>query len=627
MGRPMTSATEEPKSRPWQLYIVVLAVSAIAAHLVLRFAVGAEAYQDWPLFVALAAGGVPLIWQLLSQVVQLQFGADFLAAIAIVTATVLGEYLAGALVVLMLSGGETLEGYASARASRVLEALARRMPQIAHRREQGTLTDVTLDEVAPGDTLVIFPHETAPADGTVLEGYGTMDEAYLTGEPYEVDKAPGSSVLSGAVNGDAALVVRVERPPKDSRYARIMRVMEESQQSSPRIRRLADGLGAFYTPLAVSLGLAAWAISGEAVRFLAVVVVATPCPLLIGIPVALIGSISMAASRGIVIRDPAVLEQIDRCRTLLIDKTGTLTFGQPTLTELETDPDFDADEVLQLVASVERYSKHPLGQALVEAGRRRGLGFRAVTRVEEPPSQGLTATVEGREVRVTSRKQLLQEDHPDFDRVPPTQAGLECVILIDGSYAATGRFHDEPREEGRAFIEHLLPRHDFERIVLVSGDRREEVEYLAGRVGIDEVYAEQSPEQKVEITRRETERAPTVFLGDGINDAPAMASATVGIAFGQVTEVTAEAAGAVILEPTLYKVDELLHTGRRFRRIALQSAVGGMALSVVGMGFAAWGLLVPVAGAILQEGIDLVSIFNSLRTAIEPETLADVDAP
>src|SRR5581483_2000689 len=296
-----------------------------------------------------------------------EFGSDLLAGISIVTSVILGEYLAGTLVVLMLSGGETLEAYAVRRASSALAALARRMPAAAHRSRGGALEDVPLDAVAVGDLVVVFPHETCPVDGTVTEGHGTMDESYLTGEPFLLAKAPGSAVLSGAINGDAALTVRADRLPVDSRYAKIMRVMRESEQRRPRLRRLGDQLGALYTPVAVAVALTAWAVAGDPVRFLAVLVVATPCPLLIAIPVAIIGTVSLAARRGIVIKDPAVLEVVDSCRVAIFDKTGTLTYGRPSLVELIPAGGFARDEVLQLVASLERYSRHPLAGAVLDA--------------------------------------------------------------------------------------------------------------------------------------------------------------------------------------------------------------------------------------------------------------------
>lgn len=604
--------------------IAIFTVLAILTHLLLRFGPGPASMQDWPLFAALTLGGIPLIWELLKQLRRLNFGADWLAGISIVTSVLLGEYLAGSIVVLMLSGGEALERYAAGRASSVLEALAARMPNLAHRLEGGTMVDIELNDIAVGDLLVVLPHEPGPTDGEVVEGHGAMDESFLTGEPYMISKAPGAAVISGAINGEHALTIRATRLPEDSRYARIMRVMQESEQRRPRLRRLADQLGAYYTPLAVAMGLAAWAISGDPVRFLAVVIVATPCPLLIGIPVALIGSISLAAKRGIIIKDPRVLERASRCSTLIIDKTGTLTVGEPELTEVVARGELSENEVIALTASLEHYSRHPLAEAIIRASKARNLAPRAASEVREPPGQGLTGRVEGREVVVTSRSKLAQHNHPDLDLIPPVESGLECVVLVDDRYQATLRFHDAPRDDGRPFIQHLKPRHGFKEVLLVSGDREREVVYLAHLMGIERTYAEQSPEDKVEIVRQESETAQTLFVGDGVNDAPAMATATVGVAFGQAHEVTSEAAGAVLLEPTLTHLDELLHISARMRRVALQSAVGGIALSMIGMGFAAFGMLPPIAGALAQEGIDLLAVINALRTSRQGGPLSDI---
>jgi heavy metal translocating P-type ATPase len=573
--------------------------------------------------MVLALGGGWLVLGLLTHLYRGEFGSDLLAGISIVTSVILGEYLAGTLVVLMLSGGEALEAYAVRRASSALDALARRMPSIAHRTRGGTLIDVPLAEVAVGDLVVVFPHETCPVDGVVTDGHGTMDESYLTGEPYLLAKAPGSAVLSGAVNGDAALTVRAEQLPADSRYAKIMRVMRESEQRRPRLRRLGDTLGAWYTPFAVAIALAAGAASGDPVRFLAVLVVATPCPLLIAIPVAIIGAVSLAARHGIVIKDPAVLEVVDSCRVAIFDKTGTLTYGRPALVELVAAGGFDRNEVLQLLASLERYSRHPLAGAVLDAAAAAGVPLREPAEVAEPPGQGLTGVVADRKVRVTGRARLEQNEPTTARLLSPTTGGLECVILVDGQLAGTARFRDRPRADGREFIRHLGARHGFSRVLLVSGDREGEVRYLADAVGITEVYAGQSPEQKVEIARSETAVAKSVFVGDGINDAPALTACTVGLAFGQNSDVTAEAAGAVILDADLKRVDEFLHIGQRLRSIALQSAVGGIVLSLGGMAMAAVGLLPPVAGAVIQEVIDVLAVLNALRVGFPPKALTD----
>lgn len=612
--------------------IAGISLAAIALHLALRFgpAAGRTAFglpiADVPLWIALASG-VPLVAGLVVELARLEFRSDLLAGISIVTSVLLGEYLAGALVVLMLSGGQALEAMAVRRASFALEALARRMPSVAHLKRGDELTDVPLGEVAPGDVLVVFPHETCPVDGVVTSGRSTMNESYLTGEPYLLPKAAGAAVLSGAINGVGALTIRAAKTAVDSRHAKIMGVMRESEQRRPRLRRLGDQLGAIYTPLAVATALVAWAASGDPTRFLAVLVVATPCPLLIAIPVAVIGAVSLAARRGIVVRDPAILERIDGCRTAIFDKTGTLTYGRPRLTEVIPAPGFERDEVLAAAAGLERYSRHPLASAVVEAAAEAGLDPADADEVSEPPGEGLRGTVAGRDVRITGRK-LLAARSPELARdLPPLAGGLECLAVIDGRYAAAFRFRDEPRADGRSFVRHLGPRHGVGRVLLVSGDRDAEVRYLAEKVGVAEVYSGQSPEQKLALVREETRRADTVFVGDGINDAPALTAATVGIAFGTGSDVTAEAAGAVVMDGSLGKVDELIHIGRRMRVIALQSAVGGMALSLVGMGFAAAGHLPPVAGALAQEIIDVLAVLNALRASRAPRVLTDVEHP
>ena len=616
-------APEQPKNR-WTrpALIVGLASAGIAAHLWLRWGTDVSSLaRDLPLYGVLALGGTPLVLDLVRKALRRQFGSDLLAGISIVTSVLVGEYLAGALVVLMLSGGQALEAFAVERASSVLQALARRMPSVAHRRLDGRVEDVSLDAVRIGDELVVFPHEICPVDGRILSGRGVMDESYLTGEPFMMPKAPGSDVFSGAVNGESALTLLATRAAVDSRYARIMQVMRTSAQQRPRLRRLGDELGAWYTPLALGLASLAWLWSGDPVRFLAVLVVATPCPLLIAIPVAIIGSISLAARHSIVIRDPAVLERIDTCRTIILDKTGTLTYGEPRLIERLVSEGGDDTRLLQLAASLERYSKHPLARPILRAAEGQRVLLLDATEIREPPGEGLVGLVDGTRVRIIGRRRA--ETLGFSTLLPPLVSGLECVIALDEAYAATYRFHDAPREDSHSFIDHLAPRHHLERILLVSGDRESEVRYLAERVGITEIHASRTPEEKVAITRAETLRAPTLFIGDGINDAPALVTATVGLAFGHRSEITAEAAGAVIMDTSLKRVDELFHIARRMRRIALQSAVGGMALSVAGMVAAFFGLLPPVSGAVVQEIIDLWAVLNALRAGVPGGELSD----
>ncbi len=606
-------------------YIAILAIVGILLHLAFEYIIPTyKVYSPYPLYLTLALGGGILVFDLARKAIHLEFGSDLLAGISIITAILLGQYLAGSLVVLMLAGGETLENYAIKTASKMLEVLAKRAPTIAHRKKNDHIEDITVEQIAIGDNLTIFPHEICPVDGVVIKGGGVMDESYLTGEPFLISKAPGSEVLSGSINGPSSLTIKATRLAQDSRYAKIMQVMSESEQKRPRMRRLADQLGAWYTPLAVLIAILAWLASGDAVRFLAVLVIATPCPLLIAIPVAIIGSISLCAKRGILIKNPIILEQIDKCKTMIFDKTGTLTYGKPTLADQIIFNHKDPLEILRLAASLERYSKHPLASAILEKAEEEKIKLLDVQQIHEPKGAGLQGTVGEHEVIITSRKQLAKYDLDKRKADLPQGMGLECVILIDRQLAAYYRFRDAPRIDSRSFIKHLFPKHGYKRTIIVSGDREEEVKYLADYVGIDEVYASKAPEEKVEIVLKETQQEKTVYLGDGINDAPALLAATVGIAFGSNSDITAEAAGAVVMESSLEKVDELLHIGKRMRTIALQSALGGMSLSIIGMIIAAFGFLPPVAGAISQEIIDVAVILNALRTIWKPSTMTDM---
>lgn len=597
----------------WQIVLVITTFIAIALHFLLHG-------NDWPLIALIAIGGVPLVIRIAIKTLKGDWGADLLGAIELVAAVILAQYLASALIILMLAGGQVLEAYAVRRASAVLLALASRMPAKAHRKTHEHIEEIALADIAIGDEIVIYPHEAAPVDGTVVEGHGSMNESYLTGEPYSVSKAPGVAVLSGAINGESALIIKADKLPQDSRYAKIMTVMEEAEQQRPRLRRLGDRIGGAFAVVALAMALAVWAITGDALRFLSVLVIATPCPLIIAIPVTIIGAISLAARHAIIIKDPAVLERLPTCRTAIFDKTGTLTYGRPELVDIVVANHFTRDQILEMTASIERYSKHPLATTIVKAAEAAKLIMLEAEHVSEKPGQGLTGRVNGQDITITHRKKLSGEL---LAQLPPAQPGMECVILVNGIFAATLHFRDAPRAEGRSFITHLAPTHQFNKVMMVSGDRASEVEYLAGQIGITETYSSQSPEQKVAIVREETAKAPTLFMGDGINDAPALAVATVGLAFGQQS-VTAEAAGAVIMESSLAKVDELIHISICLRHIALQSAIGGIGLSIIGMGFAAFGYVTPVQGALLQEGIDMLAILNALRLTWQPKVNADI---
>jgi heavy metal translocating P-type ATPase len=624
----MKSKVKVPSAIKWQFIVMITLLLAIFLYCVVRMVslppFHTVAAQNIPLLFAIVVCGVPLLLQLLRKLMHYDLGADLLAGIAIVAGTLLGEYLAVTIVMLMLSTGQILEVYALRKASSVLRALAERMPSTAHRKVNEHIEDIAIKSIKVGDLIVIYPHETCPVDGLVVQGRGSMDESYLTGEPYLVSKAPGASVLSGSVNGEAMLTIRAEKLPQDSRYAKIMKVMEDSEQRRPTFRRLGDQLGAIFAPLSLGIACFAWYMTDDPIRFLAVLVIATPCPLLIAIPITIISAISLAARKGIIIRDPVVLERLPTCKTAIFDKTGTLTYGEAELVKIVSAPEFNKNFILQQVASLERFSKHPLASAILNAAHKARLTLLDVEKVNEAPGQGLVGYVDGNVIQITGREQFLVQ-HPDQPPIlPPIKRGMECVILINNKFAALFRFRDTLRADGYSFINHLEPIHHFEKIMIISGDRASEVKGIAKQLGIREVYANQTPEQKVDRVRQETARAATLFMGDGINDAPALAAATVGIAFGQHNIVTTEAAGAVILESSLGKVDELIHLSILMRRVALISAGGGMILSVIGMYFAAIGMITPVMGALLQEGIDIIAILNALQLTWHSKVSADI---
>ncbi len=536
MPHPVSIPAKTTISTKRETYIAVVTVIAIGAHLILRYSTH---LPPWiylgPLFFALIVGGIPILLSLGKKLWQREFGSDLLAGISIVASVAMSEYLVGSIIVLMLSGGTALEQFATRRASSVLDALAKRMPQVAHRQRGNSVEDIKLEQIQIMDHVIVLPHEICPVDGVVVSGHGVMDESYLTGEPFESSKTPGAKVLSGAINGDMALTIEAEKLAVDSRYAKIMQVMEQSQDKRPQLRRIGDRLGAWYTPLAVSVAVLTWFFTGDSSRFLAVVVIATPCPLILAIPVAVIAAISLSARHSIIIKNPAALEQITTCRTLIFDKTGTLTYGRPQMTDVLCGLGFSKDEVLQAAASLEQFSRHPLAGAVVRAAQDAKLALLEVTQMQEKPGEGLRGVVAGKSVRITGRGKV---DPKLASSLPPLASGLECIVFVDEQYAGSFRFHDAPRQDTKPFVHHLNPNHQVSRVLLVSGDRESEVRYLAQEVGISEVYAGQTPEQKVAIVEKETRRARTLFIGDGINDAPALMTATVGVAFGANSDIT-----------------------------------------------------------------------------------------
>jgi len=605
----------------WQLLLSIVSVASLVIHYFIKFAL--EIDENYSLFFVLIFGGIPLLIQIFLKIIKGNLGADLIAFMALILAIYLHENVAGVLIILMLASSQALEEFASHRASFVLEALAQRMPTIAHLKSENNFFDTEIAKIKINDLIAIFPHEICPIDGEVVEGRGSMDESYLTGEPYRISKTIGSKVLSGAINGESLFVIKTEKLPADSRYGKIMEVMKQAKEQRPEIRKLADKIGAIFAPITIIIALTSYYFTHDLTNFLAVLTIATPCPLLIAVPIAIISAISISARQGIIIKDARILEKLSICTTAIFDKTGTLTFGEPNISEIIALDEFSADEILQKTASLERYSRHPLAGSILKEAQKRNLILLDAQNISEKPGYGMIGNIGEQEIIITSRKKI-HEFQPSKIPLPELSDGMECVIIINKKVAGILHFRDLERPESKSFISHLAPNHNFKKIILLSGDSASEVNYLAKKLGINNFFSSQSPEQKLEIVKKENQNAPTLFMGDGINDAPALMLASVGIAFGQGNNITSESSGAVILESNLLKVDELIHISIFTRKIILQSAIGGMVFSVAGMILAGFGLISPSEGAIAQQIIDVVAIINALRLTLTKNVVSDI---
>jgi len=605
----------------WQLLLSIVSITSLVIHYFAKFAL--EIDENYSLFFVLIFGGIPLLIQIFLKIIKGNLGADLIAFMALILAIYLHENVAGVLIILMLASSQALEEFASHRASFVLEALAQRMPTIAHLKSENNFFDTEIAKIKINDLIAIFPHEICPIDGEVVEGRGSMDESYLTGEPYRISKTIGSKVLSGAINGESLFVIKTEKLPADSRYGKIMEVMKQAKEQRPEIHKLADKIGAIFAPITIIIASTSYYFTHDLTNFLAVLTIATPCPLLIAVPIAIISAISISARQGIIIKDARILEKLSICTTAIFDKTGTLTFGEPNISEIIALDEFSADEILQKTASLERYSRHPLAGSILKEAQKRNLILLDAQNISEKPGYGMIGNIGEQEIIITSRKKI-HEFQPSKIPLPDLSDGMECVIIINKKVAGILHFRDLERPESKSFISHLAPNHNFKKIILLSGDRASEVNYLAKKLGINNFFSSQSPEQKLEIVKKETQNAPTLFMGDGINDAPALMLASVGIAFGQGNNITSESSGAVILESNLLKVDELIHISIFTRKIILQSAIGGMVFSVVGMILASFGLISPSEGAIAQQIIDVVAIINALRLTLTKNVVSDI---
>ncbi|KAD4059975.1 cadmium-translocating P-type ATPase [Arthrobacter yangruifuii] len=548
------------------------------------------------------------------------WGLDILAVIAIVATVVVGEYLAALIIVLMLSGGQALEDYAAGRARSELDALLARAPQIAHRFPRGNTQlgteDIPATAVAPGDLLLIRPAEVVPVDGTLVSGPADFDESSLTGESLPASRQTGDAVMSGSVNGTRAVLLRATATTADSQYQRIVALVAEAADSKAPVVRLADRFAVPFTAVSLLIAGLAWALSGDPVRFAEVLVLATPCPLLIAAPVAFLGGMSRAARTGIIVKGGAVLEQLSRAGTAAFDKTGTLTHGHPELVAIRPQPGFSTDDVLGLAASAEQYSSHVLAASVQQAAAAHGLALQSADTAQEVATNGVEAVLGGHTVRV-GKERFVAEAAPDTVPAHLEPGQMVVYIGVDGRFAGTLIMSDAVRADAAATLSRLAAL-GIRRTVMLTGDGPATAGAVAAGLGITDVRAGLLPADKVNAVRSLSPR-PVVMVGDGVNDAPVLAAADVGIAMGaRGSTAASESADVVLVADDIARVADAVEIGRRTMRVALGSIWLGIALSLGLMVTAAFGFIPAVAGALIQELVDLAAILNALRALTGP---------
>ena len=549
------------------------------------------------------------------------WGIDVLAVTAIIATVLVGEYWASIIIVLMFTGGEALEDYAESRAKRELTSLLDNTPQIAHREvyssagaEKGALfatKDCPVSELAIGDVVVVKPGELIPVDGILLTPEATLDESSLTGESIPVERVKGDAVISGSVNGSAVFRMEVTALAADSQYQRIVELVKEASESKAPFVRLADRYAVPFTIVAYVLAITAWILSGNPTHFAEVLVVATPCPLIIAAPVAFIAGMSRAARHGIIVKNGGTLEKLARIKTVAFDKTGTLTHGQPVLSKVMTAPGIEEDELVRLAAIAEQYSAHTLAHSIVVGAQQRGLTVEPCTDVTETTAAGLTATIEGKKV-VVGKYSFIAEQDPSTVRVEITAGELAVYVAIDGKFAGALLLRDELRADAPDTLQWLSAlgvRHT----LMLTGDGKVTAEQVARELGVTNVRAECLPLDKVRAVEAVTDR-PVMMVGDGVNDAPVLAAADVGVAMGaRGSTAASESADVVIMKDDLHRVARSIEIGQQTIRIALQSIWIGISLSLILMVLATFGLIPAVVGAGFQEVIDVIAILNALR--------------
>jgi heavy metal translocating P-type ATPase len=595
-------------------FLAALSALGLAA----GFAVGFAGAGVWSSAIWTAVT-IPVLLALIAEIVTSlprgDLGLDIVAALSMTAALAVGESLAAAIVALMYAGGQSLESYAERAARREMTALLSRVPRTALRHREDQLEEVPLDQIRPGDRLLVRQGDVVPVDGMVAEGVAVLDQSALTGESLPVQRRSGEAVLSGSTNAGDAFDLTASRLAADSTYAGVIRLVEAAQASRAPMSRLADRYAILFLAVTVLLAGAAWALTGDPVRAVAVLVVATPCPLILAVPVAIVAGLSRAAKLGILIKGGKAIETLARVRALVIDKTGTLTLGQARLLEVRTANGAAPDEVLRIAASLDQASKHIIAQTIVAEARSRGLALAVPAEVAETPGEGIEGRIDGRPAVVGGLKFVAGKFGSAVWSLaanrPP--GAVASAVALDGKIVGLLILSDELRA-GTEELLHALRGLGIERIVLATGDRHEVAHYLSAGLSLDLVRSELTPDQKILVVLSERKNGPVMMIGDGVNDAPALAAADIGLAMGaKGAAASAEAADVVLLVDQLDRVLPAIRIARRSRFIALQSVVAGMGLSILAMVAAALGHITPVEGALLQEIIDVAVIFNALR--------------
>ena len=574
--------------------------------------------HDAALLILILAGA-PLVWRTVRGMLRGHFASDVVATLAIVTAIILRQPVAGLVIVLMQAGGELLERYAARRASRALDELEDARPHTAHRIAGAVEEDIDADDVRIGDLLAVRPGELIPADGRVESGESSVDVSRITGESLPVHASSGTVLLSGSINGASRLELRATALAAESQYARIVELVRSAQASKAPLQRLADRYAIWFTPLTLLVCVITYFLSHDWNRVLAVLVVATPCPLILATPVAIVGGISHAARHGIIVRHGGALEALSRATVAVLDKTGTLTIGRPDVSHVHVSRAWTTDTLLGVAASVERGSGHLLARSVVAEAHRRGLAVAPATAVVERPGRGVTGLVAGRSVTVGARSYVIEAGGVTAAALASLNGGdcaLRAYVSVDGAAAGAIDFADRMRESTPATLRRLRAA-GIRRTLLLSGDQQQYVNVIAREAGIQDARGDLLPEDKVDfVAQLDRAGEHVLMVGDGVNDAPALSRAAVGVALASHGRgIASESADVILLEDDITGVAEAVEIGRKTMRVARQSILVGLGLSATAMVFAAAGAITPVAGAVLQEAIDVAVILNALRTS------------